>query len=81
MRPAQLYMMDVVGGKTEYDVHRQIGINTNVVNATGAVDGRCPQAKPFGLLRCTGHLHTGMRSYAMLAVDETADEKCTESTV
>jgi hypothetical protein len=67
--PAQLYLMDAVGGNIEYDVHRQVGNPTNILNATGPVDGRCPQAKPFSLVRCTGHLHIGGR--CMTLVDAT----------
>lgn len=56
---AQPYLLDVVNGSVEYDVFKSDTGKEDVKIFTAPLDARCPQKAPYGVLRCTGHLHIG----------------------
>lgn len=56
-------LLDVVNGSVEYDVLKQGPGAVDVKNLTVPFDQQCPQAAPYGLLRCTGHQHIGVCTY------------------
>ena len=56
---AHMQLLEVTGGEVEYDVHRREPGSEDLKNLTTSVDAQCPQQQPFGVLRCTGHLHIG----------------------
>ena len=61
---AHMQLLEVTGGEVEYDVHRREPGSEDSKNLTTSVDAQCPQQQPFGVLRCTGHLHIGKQLHA-----------------
>ncbi len=62
-------LLDVVNGSVEYDVFAKGPGSVDVRNLTAPFDQQCPQAAPFGLLRCTGHQHIGAHTFFFAKVD------------
>ncbi|CAL5223582.1 g6118 [Coccomyxa viridis] len=70
-KKVQFIGFDITGGDIEYDILASQGPNTTLRKTYDTViDDRCPQKKPFEVVRCIAHQHVGSECLYMYNLDK-----------